>query len=977
MPPLKPIGERPQLDPGVPEFDAAQDQPPGELSRREFLYLSGATIALSSQALLGCTRAPAEKIIPYRVQPPEIVPGRALHYASASTLDGYGTGIVVESHEGRPTKIEGNPTHPASLGASSAMQQALLLELYDPRRLRSVTRGGLPASDSDLTRALRAAGNAERRGRGVHLVLGPCSSPLLTRQLTKLQNKLPELAVHFHAPLSRAAAWQGSRLAFGSTLETRVDLRGTQVVVAIDADMLAQGPEHLAVARAFAHGRRLRSSADSMNRLYVVETSMSVTGGMADHRLALVPSQMAAFAAALLREVALSLGTEATGTPQDLAARLASRAGTMSQHAPSISAIARDLVAHRGRGAVLTGDHLPAPVHAAAHAINTLLGNDALSYVPSPIIGSDQDSFGSLHELRGALAANAVESLIVFDTDIVYASAADLELENLLGRARESIYLGLFANQTSAKCNFRAPAAHMLESWLDTRSLGGTTSIVQPLLAPLYGGRTSSEVLAALLGADQPSAHDLLRDFWREQRPADFDSFWETTLARGTVENTKIPVLTSPSLSWGWLSQLADSAPQSPGIELSLTADTRLHDGRFGNNPWLLELPCPVTKQTWGNAALIAPALARRLGASNGQVLELTRGGRSVAVPALIVPGHADGALTLALGWGQRSETSHESFGVSGYRLMASNAQAASALQIRVTGRSEDLALSQDTMTLGDSADSILLSSTLADYQSDPKRGTSTLKRPLSMYASDAPESARQWGMTIDLNACTGCSACVVACQAENNIPSVGKSGVLKHREMHWLRVDRYVNGSDASPRVLVEPMACQHCEKAPCEYVCPTGATVHSSDGLNQMVYNRCVGTRFCSNNCPYKVRRFNWFDYHQGERSPRELAQNPEVTVRARGVMEKCSYCVQRIRKAEIASKVEHRPLADHEVRTACEQACPTEAIRFGDINDPNSEVAVLRQNDRAFQVLPELGAVPRTRYLMKLTNPNPELA
>jgi molybdopterin-containing oxidoreductase family iron-sulfur binding subunit len=977
MPSLNPIANRPQLDPAVPEFDAAQDRPPSELSRREFLYLSGATIALSSQALLGCTRAPAEKIIPYRVQPTEIVPGRALHYASASTLDGYGTGIVIESHEGRPTKIEGNPAHPASLGASSAAEQALLLELYDPRRLRTSTRGNLPVTDSEVTRVLRAANNTERRGRGVHLVLGPCSSPLLASQLASLQSKLPELSVHFHAPLSRAEAWQGARLAFGSTLETRVDLRRAPVVVSIDADFLAAGPEHLAVARAFADGRRMRSPADSMNRLYVVETSMSLTGGMADHRLALVPTQMPAFTAALLREVALGLGNTVAGAPPDLAIRLAARVDTLSAHAAFVRAVARDLLAQKGRGAVLAGDHLPAPVHAAVHAINTLLGNDALSYAPSAIVGSDRPSFGSLRELRDALAANSVESLIVLDTDIAYASAADLELEQLLRRAKESIYFGLFANQTSAACNFRAPAAHVLESWLDTRSLDGTTSIVQPLIAPLYGGRTTSEVLATLLGVDQPLAHDLVRDFWREQRPADFDSFWETTLARGTVENTEVPALANPPLSWTWLSLLAESRPQSLGIELRLVADTRLHDGRFGNNPWLLELPCPVTKQTWGNAALIAPALARRIGVSSGQVLELTRGGRTIAAPALIVPGHADSALTLALGWGQRNDTSHESFGVSGYRLMASDAAGEAALQVRVTDRSEDLALSQDTMSLGDSAQSILLSSTLADYQGSHKYGISTQKRPLSMYASDAPEATRQWGMTIDLNACTGCSACVVACQAENNIPSVGKNGVLKHREMHWLRVDRYVSGSEASPRVLVEPMACQHCEKAPCEYVCPTGATVHSSDGLNQMVYNRCVGTRFCSNNCPYKVRRFNWFDYHQGEQSPRELAENPEVTVRARGVMEKCSYCVQRIRKAEIASKAAGRPLADHDVRTACEQACPTEAIRFGDINDPKSEVAALRQSDRAFQVLPELGAVPRTRYLMKLTNPNPELA
>jgi len=978
MPPLNLRDSRPKVGSEVPEFHAEQEQPPSEVSRREFLYWGGATIALASQALLACSRAPAEKIVPYRVQPAEIVPGRALHYASASTLNGYGRGIIVESHEGRPTKIEGNPEHPASLGASSALEQALLLELYDPRRIRGPTRGHLPATDGEVTRVLRAAGDAGRRGHGVHLVLGPSSSPLLASQLQNLRSKLPELAVHFHAPLSRAEAWQGTRLAFGSTLETRVDLQRATAIVDIGADCLAAGPEHLAVARAFADGRRLTGGADAMNRLYVVETAMSVTGGMADHRLALVPSQMPAFAAALLRELALGLGSDMPGAPEDLLARLAPAGDALRAHRRFISAVARDLISQRGQGAVLVGDRLPAAVQAAVHAMNTMLGNRALSYAPSPIIGSDETSFGSLHELRNALLAGSLEHLIVIDTDVAYASAGDLELERLLPRAKESLYFGLFANQTFAACKLRAPAAHVLESWLDTRSLDGTSSIIQPLIAPLYGGRTASEVLGTLLQGDSPSAHDLVRSFWREQRPDDFDAVWEVMLSRGVIENSDIPAALAPRLSWAWLaelSQLAQSRPAAVEVELNLIADPRLHDGRLGNNPWLLELPCPVTKQTWGNAALIAPALARRLAIRNGRVLELVRDGRTIAVPALIVPGHADQALTLALGWGQRDENSPESFGASGYRLMSARPGADPRLQVRVSDRTEELALTQETMSLGDFAESILRSSTFSEYRRGPKPGASKPIRQLSMYEFDAPVSARQWGMTIDLNACTGCSACVIACQAENNVPSVGKSGVLAHREMHWLRIDRYLTGSEEAPKALLEPMACQHCEKAPCEYVCPTAATVHSSDGLNQMVYNRCVGTRFCSNNCPYKVRRFNWFEYHHDQPSPRELARNPEVTVRARGVMEKCSYCVQRIRKAEIASKVEGRPLVSPV--TACEQACPTRAIRFGDIADPKSDVAALRRSDRAFQVLEELGAVPRTRYLMKLTNPNPELA
>lgn len=970
---------RPLLDQTVPEFEAAQEAPPSELSRREFLYLSGATIALAGQALTGCTRAPAEKIVPYRVQPPEVIPGRPLHYASASTLDGYGSGILVESREGRPIKIEGNPDHPASLGASSAVQQALVLELYDPRRLRAPTRSGMPCADTDVMRAVRVAGMTQRRGRGVHLVLPPFSSPLLAHQIASLRQQLPELAIHFHMPVSRSALWQGARLAFGSPLEVRADLKRANVLLSLGADFLGEGPEHLALARAFATRRRMESAQDSMNRLYVVETSMSLSGGVADHRLALAPSQLPAFAAALLGEIARSHVGGGLDMPASLLERVAPGTEQLNAHQHFIQALARDLLANRGQSVVLVGVGQPAVVHAAAHAINALLGNagSVIGYGASAIVDSEAPDFATLRGLSNALAAGTVESLIVFDTDVAYASAGDLGLGQLIGRAQQSLYFGLFSNATSAACHFAAPAAHLLESWGDTRSLGGTVSIVQPLIAPLYGGRTLSEVLAALLGAPA-AAHQLVKSFWRERVAANFESYWEIALARGLIEGTELPAVATPRLSWDWLAELAGSSGPAHGIELNLIPDTRLHDGRFASNPWLLELPCPVTKQTWGNAALLAPALARRLDVGNGDVLELTRAGHTVAAPALVVGGHADGALTLALGWGQEGLAGATAFGADGFRLASSAPSAPPQVYVRRTHRQEELALTQDTMSLGEFEDSILLSSTLEQHRaSGADRAHKAGKRPLSMYVTDAPVAARQWGMTIDLNACTGCSACVVACQAENNIPSVGKSGVLKHREMHWLRIDRYVGGTEAEPSVRLEPMACQHCEKAPCEYVCPTAATVHSSDGLNQMIYNRCVGTRFCSNNCPYKVRRFNWFDYHRDERSPRELAANPEVTVRARGVMEKCTYCVQRIRTAEIKAKVEHRALADHDVRTACEQVCPTSAIRFGDVNDPRSEVSRLRNGDRAFQVLPELGAVPRTRYLLKLSNPNPELS
>jgi Fe-S-cluster-containing dehydrogenase component len=964
---------RVELEPAPFEFESGQDRPPSELSRREFLALGGAALALTSQ-VAGCTRAPAEKIVPYRVQPGELVPGRALHYASAVTLDGYATGVLVESHEGRPTKLEGNPEHPASLGATSALEQALIFELYDPARLRAPARRGRPASESELTATLVALADPARAGRGVHLVLPPLSSPLVASQLARLRARLPELELHFHAPLGRTSAWQGARLTFGVPLETRAEARHANVILALDADVLASGPGQLAFARGFAERRRAGGAAASMNRLYVVETAMSVTGGMADHRLALRPSELASFTLALLREVVLALGGEA---PREAVHRLAAPSEHSGRHGHFVGGVARDLLAHRGSGLVLAGDRQPPFVHAAVNALNVLLGNvgSAVEYAPSPIFAHDEPDYGSLRRLHDALASHAVETLLVFDTDVAYASPADLELGALLGQARESLYFGLFENQTAAACAFQVPAAHVLESWLDTRSLDGTTSLVQPLLAPLYGGRTLSELLGLLLGEAPSSAHGLLETFWRAERPRDFAAFWETSLSRGVVEATAFPATSAAPLAWGWVEDLVRSSTEQAGIELNLCADSRLHDGRFGDNPWLLELPCSVTKQTWGNAAQLAPALAQELGVVTGDVLALTAGGRTLDIPALIVPGHAERAVSVTFGWGRRGAEPSRAHGANAYLLLSS--AGVPGIRARPTGRHEELAITQAESSLGVAADSILRFSTLAEYRSGRATRAREPKRLPSLYVSDAQHSRRQWGMTIDLNACTGCSACVLACQVENNVPVVGKSGVLKHRELHWLRIDRYVVGSARAPRVLVQPMACQHCEKAPCEYVCPTGATVHSSDGLNQMVYNRCVGTRFCSNNCPYKVRRFNWFDYRQGERSPRELAANPEVTVRERGVMEKCTYCVQRIRKAEINARNERRPLIESDVTTACAQACASQAIAFGDVNDPASTVATLRGSDRAFQVLEELGAVPRTRYLMQLKNPNPELA
>lgn len=955
-----------------PDQETTQLISPSALSRRGFMQGVGSTLSAATALLSGCTRAPSEKIVPYRVQPEEVVVGQAARYATTLSSDGYATGLLVTSHEGRPTKVEGNPDHPASLGASNAQQQAATIELYSPRRQRALLRQGRPASWAELGSALRAVGEPTRRGRGLHLVLPATSSALVSALLERLRLRLPELRVHFHTSLSRARAWRGAQAAYGSVLEVRPNLRRADLVVSLDADVLASGPDHLARAREFADRRRMLARSDGMNRLYVVEATPSVTGQMADHRLALKDSALPAFTAALLQEVARGLG-EAAPSELRRQAPLARDAAPLRRHEAFARALARDLVRVRSASVVLVGDRQPACVHAAAHALNWLLGSveSSVCYAPSPITGAGESEHDSLAILSAALEAREVESLITLESDVAYGSPAELLLAARLPLAKSSFCLSTFDNATAQGSEWRIPAAHWLESWGDARSLDGTASLIQPLIAPLYAGRTASELLGLLLGELSPSAHAQLRQHVLRDAEAP-DAEWERSLARGALAGSAFACGRPPPLRWGWLDELlALAPPPEASIELSLVPDARLLDGRFADNPWLLELPDPVTKLTWSNAALLAPATATRLGVSSGDVVKLSSDKATLAVPALVVPGQAENSVGLQLGWGQPLALA--SRGANAFALCSSAAPWFFEASLEATGGREELAISQAQMSLEGLAESIAPHATLSRYLSEPDFCKPHRKKQPSLYPPPKAASEHQWGMAIDLNVCTGCSSCVLACQAENNIPTVGWSGVLKHREMHWLRVDRYLVDAGAT---LVQPMACQHCETAPCEYVCPTGATLHSADGLNQMVYNRCVGTRFCSNNCPYKVRRFNWFNYHADQGAREVLVYNPDVTVRARGVMEKCTYCVQRIRKAEICGKIAARPLVDGDVVTACEQACPTGAIVFGDLSDSASRVRRLHDHERAFEVLNELGTVPRTRYLAKLTNPNPEI-
>jgi molybdopterin-containing oxidoreductase family iron-sulfur binding subunit len=961
------------------EYTLALEETRDPLARREFLRLMGAALGLAG--LGACTRAPDQVIVPYVIQPPEVTPGRPRFYATATTLDGYAVGILVESHEGRPTKVEGNPDHPASLGASGVFDQASVLGLYDPSRARSVKTRDAVSTWTSVSDALRSGPWTEQMGRGLHVLLPPTSSPTIRALLDTLRAHWPRAQVHFHAAVPRTNVWEGSRIAFGRVMEPLLDLTKADVIVSLDADLLASGADHLRLARDFAARRTLRGHGDPMNRLYVVEPVPTATGASADHHLAVRAHDVQAIAAALLAAV---------GAPAPALARsLVGASQRAAGHERWVRAVAKDLAASRGRSLVIAGDAQPPIVHALAHALNAALGNlgTTVHMVPSPIMEAGARSDGLL-PLAQALEAGAVDTLLVIGTNAVYTSPAELRLGALIGRARQSAYLGLYEDETAEACTFSIPAAHALESWGDARAADGTETLVQPLIAPLFGGRTPLDLLALLVGRSDASTHDLVRERFAKDHGKDSKDPakdpWRRALLRGLVEETAFP-REAPELVWSAIAAASSHGQPPPAgadgaLELVFSLDPRVHDGRFTNNAWLLELPAPVSKLTWTNAATLSPETAARHGLVTGDEVELRYRGRTVRAPVLVLPGHAAGSVSLTLGWGRRgAEELARGIGTNAYALRTA-AEPAMGMGVELTRTNvrHELPITQLHQSLHGRDEDILRHATRAEYAAAQPHDRQHGKRGLSLYQLTPPPAPHQWGMAIDLTICTGCSGCVIACQAENNVPTVGADGVRMGRVMHWLRLDTYFVGDAGAPDVAVQPMLCQHCESAPCEYVCPTNATVHSADGLNQMVYNRCVGTRFCSNNCPYKVRRFNWFDYHHGESPTEQLVHNPDVTVRARGVMEKCTFCVQRIREHEIRSEVDRdRKKRPAPLQTACQQACPTGAIVFGDLQDPRSEVSRLHASDRSYGALSELNTAPRVRYLAKIWNKNPELA
>lgn len=929
-------------------------------SRRRFLTLMGASIALAGAS--ACTVQPKEVIVPYVRQPEEYIPGKPLFYATSMSMGGIATGLLVESHLGRPTKIEGNPQHPASLGATDAMMQASVLTLYDPDRAQTVMRNGYIGSWGAFITAITGARDVAglKKGAGFRILTGTVTSPTLAAQMQEFLAAFPAAKWHQYEPCGRHAVRAGALAAFGQPLNTIYRFDRANVVVSLDADFLCSSmPGSLRYARDYSARRRAAAENPGAGppRLYVAESTPSITGGMAEHRFRMRASEVEAFAVALAQE----LKAPVTGT---------------AAASPAITAIAKDLAANRGSSIVIAGEYQSPRVHAIAHAINQALGNNGKTVLyTDPVEASPVDQVASITELVNDIRGGAVDALLMLGGNPAYDAPADLNFLDALKTVKFRAHVGLYSNETGAWCHWHVPEAHYLESWSDARAYDGTLSIVQPLIAPIYQGKTFHDVLNVLNDKADRSSHDTVNDYWQGQhKGADYNEFWRTSLHDGLIAGTAFAEKTPPAAKVP-----EPTAPASGALEIVFRPDPAVGDGAFSNNAWLQEMPKPQNKMTWDNAVWISPKSAGHYGVKTSDVIEIGFRGRKLDAAVWVMPGQADESLTLHLGYGRtRAGRIADGVGFNAYTLRTTDALW-QGWGVEITRKSSGykFATTQHTQTM-EERDPFRVA-TLAEYHKDPEFAhpeEKNVPNELTLFPAWDYNKLHKWGMSVDLTACIGCQACTVACQAENNIPVVGKTEVAKGRHMNWLRVDRYYKGSLEDPEMYFQPVPCMHCENALCELVCPVAATVHSAEGLNEMVYNRCVGTRYCSNNCPYKVRRFNFFLYADWDTQSLWGVRNPDVSVRSRGVMEKCSYCVQRINAVKIEAEKQDRPIKDGEILTACQQACPAEAIVFGDLNDPNSRVSKLKGQRRDYSLLQELNTRPRTTYLARLRNPNPDL-
>lgn len=936
------------------------------VSRREFLQFMGASLALGG--LSACTKQPDEKIVPYSKPPENVIPGKPLYFATSVLLNGVATGVLVESHTGRPTKIEGNPQHPGSLGSTDVFTQAAVLDLYDPDRSQVVSNARRISSWDSFTAALKPQLDLQKakQGAGLRILTETVTSPTLAQQLEAVLKDYPQARWHQYEATGRDTVRAGARLAFGEDVDPVYHVEQANVILSLDADLLSSIPGSVRYTRDFTAKRKVEDHhANTMNRLYAVESVPTLTGGMADHRLSLRASEVELFA----RVVATELG---------VANVQAGKWEAREAHSKWITALVRDLQGNQGTSLVVAGDSQPPVVHALAHAMNATLGNVGKTVVyTAPLQANPTDSMTSLRELVADMEAGKVEVLVILGGNPAYTAPADLRFAELSEKVAFKAHCSLHSNETSERCHWHVPEAHSLEAWSDARAYDGTVSIVQPLIAPLYGGKSFHEVVAAML--DQPSAtgYEIVRNYWKAQKTdGEFEHFWRHALHDGVVANSELPAKSVAVRNIDWPAPGDIQANES--IEILFRPDPHIWDGRFSNNGWLQELPKPLTKLTWDNAAVVSPALAERLQLSNYQVVTLSYRDRTVEAPVWITPGYPDNSVTVHLGYGRVFPGKvGNGIGFNANTLRTSDAPWGGAgVEIHKTSKIYQLVSTQEHYSM--EGRNLVRSGTIGEYNEKPEFVKEMGEDPapeMTMYPP-VKYDGRAWGMTIDLSSCIGCNACTIACQAENNIAVVGKKQVGIGREMHWIRVDRYYTGEIDNPETVHQPVPCMQCENAPCEPVCPVGATVHSKEGLNDMVYNRCVGTRYCSNNCPYKVRRFNFFLYQDWDTPSLKMQRNPNVSIRSRGVMEKCTYCVQRINAARITAEKEDRAVKDGEVITACQAACPAEAIVFGDINDPNSRVAKAKASPLNYGLLTDLNTRPRTTYLARLKNPNPEI-
>jgi MoCo/4Fe-4S cofactor protein with predicted Tat translocation signal len=1021
------------------------------LSRRNFIKVMGASLALAG--LSGCVIQPPEKIVPYVTQPEGMLPGKPLFYATSYTLGGVAMGLLGKSYDGRPVKIEGNPEHPGSRGATDVRAQASLLDMYDPDRAKQVTFRGVPKTWQQFMTEFRTAVDTDRAnaGAGIRFLTETVTSPTIINQFKQIAAELPGAKWVQYEPVNSDNAMAGAMMAFGSPAQAVYHFDKAERILVLDADLFSGF--NVGYLKDYAAGKAWSPEKKYINRLYVVETTATITGAKADHRLAVKPSQLAEVAKAVAQRVGV-----------------AGASSTYSANAQWIDAMSRDLAAFRGRSLVVAGDSAPPIVHALANAINGALGNigQTVEFVEPFSPGADRIQVDQLRELVGDIDAGRVKLLVILGGNPTYTTPVDLRLtfERVNEKVPLRVYVGSHQNETAEICHWNIPEKHFLEAWGDGRAYDGTVSLTQPLIAPLYDSHNITEVLQLCFRENfDKTDYDILKGFWQTQNVAGarptavgasasgatttgiaavanantsapasattaatrasqanttsaapttgaataataFEDRWRKYVHDGMVPNS-FATTKGVSVNTGFLSQPQQAVPAGGGYEINIRPDPCIHDGRYSNNGWMQELPKPLNKVTWDNVALVSPATATKLGVNQNReydqqtggeqgiafvntkgtnqfsdVVTLTYAGQTInGVPMWVTPGQPDDVITIFMGYGRtRAGKVGSGIGYNVFNARRSDAMDWAAGDVRPTG--EQTTITSTQLHFNVEGRDLIRSWDLELYNEDPKMHAQKDNYDLSMYPHEQHEEVyknhHRWGMTIDLNNCIGCNACVLACQSENNIPVVGREQVDRHRMMHWLRIDAYFGGDDINnpegPHF--QPVLCQQCEQAPCEVVCPVHATVHSAEGLNDMVYNRCVGTRYCSNNCPYKVRRFNFLLYQDWDTPQYKLMRNPEVSIRSRGVMEKCTYCTQRIAAARIEAEKDGRGIRDGEIVTACQAACPTNVFQFGDMNDHASAVAKAKNDPRNYTLLNELNTQPRTTYLAELKNQNKEM-